>query len=217
MRNSKLCKYRQELPATADAFFWSGPASVFNKLGRFAGLGDEMEKIVFASIREYPAWQIEAAFSATFSQLTSIKTGEGVRTDIWHTYWAIEKFAPSASRAMHAARQQQGEIGFGGINRIHQPVEFASLLLILAAAMFGWHHRQFADLGLIAGTATVALFANAVVCGVLSNPHDRYGARLIWIAPLVVTLLLCGLYIRRRLPAMAVKAQSGWKPSLRTE
>ena len=39
---------------------------------------------------------------------------------------------------------------------------------------------------MLAATATAALLANAFVCGVLSNPHDRYGARLVWIAPLVV-------------------------------
>ena len=43
----------------------------------------------------------------------------------------------------------------------------------------------------------LALLANAFVCGVLSNPHDRYGARMVWIAPLVLTLLLCRLYARR--------------------
>ena len=71
----------------------------------------------------------------------------------------------------------------------------------------GWQDRvdalkpnAFADLGMLAATATAALLANAFVCGVLSNPHDRYGARLIWIAPLVVTLLLCRLYARRGLP-----------------
>jgi hypothetical protein len=46
--------------------------------------------------------------------------------------------------------------------------------------------------------------ANAVVCGVFANPHDRYGARLIWIAPLV-TLLAIGRAVvtaqaGRRLP-----------------
>ena len=96
---------------------------------------------------------------------------------------------------MHAARQQHGEIGFAAINRIHQPVALASMLLLLAM-LFGWRREAFADLGMLARTATAALLANAFVCGVLSNPHDRYGARLIWIAPLVVTLLLCRLYAR---------------------
>ena len=74
------------------------------------------------------------------------------------------------------------------------------MLLLLAIVVARAAPRAFADLGMLASTATAALLANAVVCGVLSNPHDRYGARLVWIAPLVVTLLLCRLYARRGLP-----------------
>jgi hypothetical protein len=33
-------------------------------------------------------------------------------------------------------------------------------------------------------TVTVAILANAFICGVLSGPHDRYGARIVWIATL---------------------------------
>ena len=29
---------------------------------------------------------------------------------------------------------------------------------------------------------TLAMLGNAVICGVISGPHDRYGARLAWIA-----------------------------------
>jgi hypothetical protein len=188
------------LPTDADVFFWSGKGSVFNNLGRFAGLGDEMEKIVLGSLHDYPAWQVELALAATAHQLTRIASGEGVVNTIWHTYWAIEKFAPATAADMHAARQQRGEIGFAAINRIHQPVALASMLLLLATVLLGLRREPFADLGMLATTATVALLANAFVCGVLSNPHDRYGARLIWIAPLVVTLLLCRLYARRGLP-----------------
>ena len=35
----------------------------------------------------------------------------------------------------------------------------------------------------------LALLANAFVTGVLSNPHDRYGARLAWTAPLVWSVI----------------------------
>jgi hypothetical protein len=72
--------------------------------------------------------------------------------------------------------------------------------LLLATMLLGLRREAFADLSLFAGTIAVALMANAFVCGVLSNPHDRYGARLVWIAPLVIILLLCRLYARRGLP-----------------
>jgi hypothetical protein len=73
------------------------------------------------------------------------------------------------------------------------------MLMLLAIVMLGWRREAFADLGALAATTAAALLANAFVCGVLSNPHDRYGARLVWIAPLVVSLLLWRLYARRSL------------------
>ncbi len=55
----KLCPYRDQLPATADQFLWG--SSVFDTLGRFNGLNDEMGFIVTHSLAEYPLWQAEAA------------------------------------------------------------------------------------------------------------------------------------------------------------
>ena len=88
---------------------------------------------------------------------------------------------------MRAARQQRGEFRFAAINRIHVPIALASMLLLLRPPGCA---RRSADLG-TARQHGDARFANAVVCGVFANPHDRYGARLVWLAPLVV--LLCRL------------------------
>ena len=38
---------------------------MFNTLGRFKGLNDEMNDIVQGSLAEYPAWQAQAALVAT--------------------------------------------------------------------------------------------------------------------------------------------------------
>jgi hypothetical protein len=32
------------------------------------------------------------------------------------------------------------------------------------------------------------MLGNAFVCGVISGPHDRYGARMVWITTLVVLI-----------------------------
>ena len=37
---------------------------------------------------------------------------------------------------------------------------------------------------MLATTAALALIANAAVLGILSGPHDRYGARMVWLAVL---------------------------------
>ena len=48
--------------------------------------------------------------------------------------------------------------------------------------------RQLDDLTLLAATVGLALLGNAFVCGVISGPHDRYGARMVWIATLVALI-----------------------------
>jgi hypothetical protein len=183
----KLCPHRNQLPAEADVFFWG--ESVFDRLGRFEGLDEEMRAIVIGCLREYPLWQIKAAGNAAARQLLRFQTGEGVLDQVWHTYNMVQRFTPSAVPAMRAARQQKGELDFRNINRLHVPVGFASLVLLTAMLLLSLKRPVFADLGALAIAATLAIVVNAAVCGVLSNPHDRYGARMIWIATLVVVLL----------------------------
>jgi hypothetical protein len=182
----KLCPYRDRLPATADQFLWGN--SMFNTLGRFKGLNDEMGFIVQRSLAEYPAWQAEAALAATTQQLTQVATGEGNNTWIGHTYGIIERYIPAQVKPMRAARQQQWHFDFTAINRIHVPVALASMVLVALLFAAGLRRGRRDDLTLLAGTVSLALLGNAFVCGVISGPHDRYGARMVWVATFVVLI-----------------------------
>jgi hypothetical protein len=184
----KLCPYRNELPATADQFLWG--SSVFNKLGRFTGLNDEMGFIVQRSLAEYPLRQAEAAIVATARQLVHVGTGEGTNGWIPHTYGIIERYLPSQLKPMRAAHQQHWDIDFSAINRLHVPVALASMLAVVAVFAIAIWRRQPDDLTLLAATVTLALLGNAVVCGVISGPHDRYGARIAWVATFVALIAL---------------------------
>ena len=185
--NFKLCAYRHRLPPTADDFLWAY-GSIFDTLGRFKGLGDEMRTIVLGSLVEYPGEQLEAALAASGRQLISVGTGEGVVTTLAHTYGIIDHYMPSVVPAMRAARQQHGELHFAAINAVHVPVALSTMTLLPLLFALGLRRRDYFDIGLLAATVTLALLGNAVVCGTLSNPHDRYGARLAWV-PLTVAAL----------------------------
>jgi hypothetical protein len=184
----KLCPYRNDLPPTADDFLWG--RSVFNQLGRFEGLNDEMGFIVRRSLAEYPLWQAEAALVATAHQLADVATGEGTQNWIFHTYGIIKRYMPAQVAPMRAARQQHGDvhIHFAAINRIHVPVALLSMLLVVAILASAIWRRRLDDFALLAATVALALLGNAFICGVLSGPHDRYGARMVWIATLVVLI-----------------------------
>ncbi len=190
----KLCPFRTELPLTADEFLWDN--GVFNRLGRFDGLADEMRSIVLGSLREYPLLQAKAALRATAMQLARVATGEGVVNTLWHTYAIMERYAPAAAPAMRRAYQQRGELHFNLINHIHVPVALLAFALLPAVIAARWRWPQLNGLSLLAATIAVSVLANAFVCGALSNPHDRYGARLTWLAPLA--LMLVPVCLRRR-------------------
>jgi hypothetical protein len=184
----KLCRYRDQLPATADQFLWGN--SMFNTLGRFAGLNDEMGFIVRRSLAEYPAWQAEAALAATAQQLVRVATGEGTNGWIPHTYGIIERYIPTQLKPMRAAQQQRWQLDFTAINRLHIPVALVSMLLAAILFARGLRRRPRDGLTLLAGTVTFALLGNAVICAVISGPHDRYGARMAWIATFVVLIAI---------------------------
>ena len=183
----RLCDYRDELPTDADVFFWG--ESVFDRLGRFKGMNEEMRTIVLQSLAAYPWLQLKGAVVATARQLVKVATGYGVNTEIWHTYGMIEHFAPAMLPAMKAARQQRGELDFAAINRVHVPLALASMVLLIGVIALALRRPRYADLGALAAAAALAILANAFVCGALSNPHDRYGARMVWLAPFILLLL----------------------------
>jgi hypothetical protein len=182
----KLCPYRNELPASADEFLWG--KSMFNTLGRFEGMNEEMGTIVVQSLKDYPAWQAGAALRAMGQQLLHVATGEG--TDGWipHTRGIIERYIPAQAAPMRAARQQNWQLDFTAINWLHVPVALASMLGLLALLAHALAHRRLDDLTLLAATVTLALLGNAFICAVISGPHDRYGARMVWVATFVVLI-----------------------------
>jgi hypothetical protein len=192
----KLCPYRDQLPATADEFLWGN--SMFNTLGRFKGLDDEMGFIVLHSLAEYPAWQAEAAITATARQLTEVATGEGTNGWIPHTYGIIEHYIPEQLGPMRAAHQQHWDINFKAINYIHVPVALVSMLSMIAIGAAALRRRRLDDLTLLAVIVSLALSGNAFVCGVISGPHDRYGARMVWIATLVALIAAFRYFADRR-------------------
>ena len=191
-----LCAYKDELPRDADEWFWGSP--LFDKLGRFAGLDAEMERIALASLAEYPLLQIKTAAIATARQLIDVRTGEGVVNSIWHTYGIIERYRPGLVPDMRAARQQRGEIDFTIVNRMHYPVALACLLLLPLIGAYLFRQKHMSTIGELATVCLLALLANAFICGTLSNPHDRYGARLVWLAVTAAAIAAVRLYEERR-------------------
>src|SRR5262249_16060306 len=142
--------------------------------------------IVLRSLEEYPLQQIGAAVVATANQLRLVATGRGTHDEIWHTYGIVKRFIPAEVPAMRNARQQRGELDFAAINRLHVPIGLGSMILALVLLARAALWRDFDEPARLIAVVTVAVLANAFVCGALSGPHDRYGARIAWIVTFAV-------------------------------
>jgi peptidoglycan/LPS O-acetylase OafA/YrhL len=83
---------------------------------------------------------------------------------------------------------------------LHVPVALASMLLVAAIFGHGIWRRRLDDVTLLAGTVTFAVLGNAFICAVISGPHDRYGARMAWVATFVVLIAAVRHFAGERRP-----------------
>ena len=99
---------------------------------------------------------------------------------------------PQSARPYTEARQQQGEVSrqlFKTLNRVHRPVAWLATAMLPLLLVLGVRAHRF-DRALLAFFLLTALVGNAFICGALSNPHDRYQSRVVWIAVLAVGMAL---------------------------
>ncbi len=182
-----LCAYRAEMPQTADDWLWALDSPNY-KLGGLEQFEPEARRIVFESLALYPAMHFKAALVSMIKQFVAIATGDGLTPWSWYTRLAFEQFAPGALDSYVVGRQATSTFDFTWINFIHVPVQ----ALAIAALPMIILTRPARRIAAFAALVLAALILNAAICGVLSNPHDRYQSRLAWLAPLVVAIAVLG-------------------------
>ena len=190
----KLCALQNRIPKTADDFLWN-ENSPFHDIGGWSGTADaELGYLVKECVKSYPGMVVWTSLRATVEQMTRVATGDGFDEFQTDTRGIFTIALPRTADAFNAARQQQNQITrplFAALNAVYIPVAHFSLLGLLVVAGWGVRARRH-DLAGIALFTLLALWGNAFICGALSNPHDRYQSRLVWLAPLVVGMAVLG-------------------------
>ncbi|HEV3371083.1 MAG TPA: hypothetical protein VG145_00960 [Xanthobacteraceae bacterium] len=190
----RLCAYRDALPTSADDWMW-WPGSPFYKLGAWKEFTPEAERIIAGSILTDPGAQVVTAVRDTLQQLVTVDTGDGVNAENnQHAEWALSVHAPDAMARFRAAAQQRDQFDLTAINRVQIPLALAAsaLMPILVVLL----RRRRPALAALALSVTLALLANAAICGIFSGPNARYQSRLVPIA--LLTALVVVLDLRRK-------------------
>lgn len=196
----RLCALQDRLPATADDFLWTGQ-SPFQDLGGFQKAGSELAYLTVAAMRAYPSMTLWTTIRSTAQQLVTVATGDALEEGHYDARAFFIAFTPHIAGPFREARQQQDALSqslFDRLNLIHVPVALAAVFGLLPVAIWSVRRRRY-DLAVLALFVLVALVGNAFICGALSNPHDRYQSRMVWLAPLVLGVAVTALW-HRRLP-----------------
>ena len=97
---------------------------------------------------------------------------------------------PAAVPAMAASRQQRIGLSFDAINAFQVPLAWLAMALTPLIVFFAWRRPGFADIGDLGVAVMLGIAGNAAVFGILATAHNRYGARLVWLAGFVVLVAL---------------------------
>ncbi len=183
----RLCPYVDALPTDSDHFLWDKSSPLYRAGGPKA-VSAEADAIIGAALRIAPLREARAVAANTVEQLTRFATGDGLQPWNPTVRPVIARSFPGAELAAYdRARQTRGELTVPpALQAVHRIAAIAALLgLLLVLAVRG---RRDALTAATAGLL-LALLVNAAVTGGLSAPHDRYQARLVWLAGALVLLV----------------------------
>ncbi|QTL01557.1 hypothetical protein J5J86_12010 [Aquabacter sp. L1I39] len=201
-----LCYYRDEMPSTADDFLWDND-DVFVALGGIEKGLPYMRSAVIGALLTFPLDNLALAARAFARQVLRVETGDSLFNYLTDSTEAIAALVPSAVPAMEGAHQQAPMgLDFTRINEIQVPVTLASVAVLALVGIwlcFTWRRGDGRrEAALLCVSVLAILLVNAAVCGILSNPVNRYQARVAWLAipTLAIVALSASGASRRRWP-----------------
>ena len=186
----QLCAFKDTLPQTADDFLWADTSPFIQIGGWNKDAEKEMSTIIKSVLKEYPYLFVKTACIAAFRQFVSVATGDGLDEFQLATRGIFSDLLPKTSKSFIKAKQQNNGITrhiLNMLNDLHIPMSLAACC-ILPFVIFWKFYRKECSLAIFCTTILFALAGNSVICGALSNPHDRYQSRIVWLAVFAVLL-----------------------------
>jgi hypothetical protein len=199
-----FCAYRDEMPKD----FWWDSRSPLYRMGGWRAVDQDAYRELIDTILGNPFYAklfIQGVATGALHQFFNFETSnisihEGAISPYLERYFYQETYTFA-----HSAQYQE-TLDFTALNRRQEYLMYLSLLLMTSLAFHGrWARAIPAHLRWALLLVFVTLIANAVICGGLSNGAMRYQNRLIWVLPMVLSII--GLW---RWPAIIQALKRIW-------
>ena len=177
-----LCEYIEELEGRShDELKWGGN-SPLKKVGTFDELEPEARRIVRGTLYSHPYEILRHAFANAAIQVTRFQAGDGLTPEFarWVGEHIGKIYGTEIGRPFIESRQARDELPIVPFRYLHL-VGLGLGAGLCLWALVGRQDTLTPQLVLLYVIVFAGIVWSAIVTGVLSDPYDRYMARVIWL------------------------------------
>jgi hypothetical protein len=195
-----LCQLRPSLPRDSQKLLWSDQSPLHSRLWDPPegadpwALVDMMSQANAGALAEEPLAFLGNAARAGWHQFVRFRGMDDECPEVCGRedaalVDALRDHRPKLLPALLASDQLRGTSPDALVRAVTTPIAGLSLLLLLLCLFFAWRRRDAAALSLLLALGA-ALIGNAAMAGALSDVHDRYQSRLVWLALFILLALV---------------------------
>lgn len=200
---AELCAVREALPRDSQVLLWNNERSPLAARIWYASAEerwrwvDMLSTAAHGAVREEPGAVAAAAVRASIDQFVHFAVLDdecpvGCRDPRAGITAALLQHRPETVALLHGSRQVEDTTARAAWRAVTTPVAALAMLLLPILAVTAWRRRDATAFALLSAVAA-ALVANAAMAGAVSDVHDRYQSRIVWLAPLAVMLVMVRL------------------------
>lgn len=195
-----LCAISHEIPDDSQILLWNGASPYAARIWYPPSDGERWRWVGMLSVANMGAigaQPLNFVANAVRGGARQFVSFQAIDDECPHSCWSLASgpahaltiYRPDTVKAYRASRQVNGKIPRYTIRAITTPIAALSLMLVPLLFWLAVRRGDRLIQSLLAAVA-VALIVNADLAGALSDVHDRYQSRLVWVVPFVVVLTI---------------------------
>lgn len=198
-KDCKLCKYMDTLPLDLATFIWSG--DILENTGGWLNSKDEYNKIIIATLKQpkYLFLNIYKSFSYGLIQLTKNEIGQGLSAynegsaPYGQIHW---RFHNELNNYLNSRQNKWNGVNLklDTLNTIHFFIIILSLFIIIYLFSTSIFSKIDTNTMTFLLFVIMAIIINSFITAGLNSPCERFQARIIWMLPLALIILISKNY-----------------------